>query len=299
MPTSKLKAWLKLIRPPNLPTVPGDPLAGYALAAAVLGKSAPWRCVAYVLSAALLIYMAGLVWNDCADRSEDARLRPTRPIPSGLVTTAQAASAAAVAAVMALGLGWLGGRTSFMVALILLALVLIYNFAARRIPVLGIVVMGSCRGVSLLLGASLQGGQVLLHPAIMAAAVTNLMYITAVSLVAFRETERIRFRIIHWAPAGAALIGSGLFAWAMRNPSAIGAALGALFLASTVSGAQRLRNKPAPAETGKQVGRFIRNLVLLQAMFCSFTPGQGPALALLLLLAWPLSLWLASRFYAS
>ena len=299
MPDSKLQAWLKLIRPPNLPTVPGDPLAGYALAAAALGQSAPWQGLAYPMSAAILIYMAGLAWNDCADRSEDARVRPGRPIPSGLVSTALAASAATIAALAALALAWMGGRTSFVVALVLAALVLFYNFAARRIPILGIAIMGSCRGVSLMLGASLLGRQALLHPVIIAAAVTNLIYITAVSLVAFRETEQIHFRIIHWAPAAAALMGFGFLAFAIRNFTALSMALGALFLASTIVGARRLNNNPTPAETGKQIGRFIRNIILLQAVLCSFLPGEGPALALILLLAWPLSLLLASRFYAS
>ena len=72
---------------PNLLTVPGDPSAGFFLAALAV-ESWPTRPVLRVGIAAgvsLLLYAAGLLWNDYFDFAEDLRDRPDRPLPSGRV----------------------------------------------------------------------------------------------------------------------------------------------------------------------------------------------------------------------
>ena len=85
MSTESRKAWLALLRPPNLPTLPGDPLAGWCLAG-----GGDWPGVIAAAVAVLLLYMAGLILNDVADIEIDRRERPDRPLPSGRVTRAAA-----------------------------------------------------------------------------------------------------------------------------------------------------------------------------------------------------------------
>ena len=77
----KLRAWLQLFRVPNLLTVPGDPLAGFLIAA---GGRLDSRAACAVV-ASLAFYAAGLAMNDLADFAEDTRERPKRPLPSGAI----------------------------------------------------------------------------------------------------------------------------------------------------------------------------------------------------------------------
>src|SRR6266567_8976267 len=77
--SAKWRAWLQLLRAPNLFTVPGDPLAGFLLATA--GR--PDIRLVFAITASLCFYCHGLLLNDLADLAEDRRDRPNRPLPSG------------------------------------------------------------------------------------------------------------------------------------------------------------------------------------------------------------------------
>ena len=73
---SGLRAWLRLLRVANLPTVPGDPIVGYVVAAGVVG----WP-VLPCAAASLCLYCAGLLANDYFDLAEDRRDRiPDYPL---------------------------------------------------------------------------------------------------------------------------------------------------------------------------------------------------------------------------
>jgi 4-hydroxybenzoate polyprenyltransferase len=120
----------------------------------------------------LCAYCAGLVINDLADYVEDLRERPARPLPSGAVSRRTALILAIVATVF------------------LLALILLYNLFAKRIPKFGPAVMGLCRGASVNLGIS----------AVMPVHTTNQMlpvivitaYICVLSAAARNETSNPR-----------------------------------------------------------------------------------------------------------
>jgi len=72
---------LKLGRVSNLPTVWSNVLAG-----TVLAGGEPWRpATLLVMLAVSLLYVGGMYLNDAFDRDIDARERPGRPIPAGLI----------------------------------------------------------------------------------------------------------------------------------------------------------------------------------------------------------------------
>src|SRR5438067_12984617 len=81
---SSFRAWLQLLRLPNLFTVPGDPLAGFLLA---WDGKRELSFLALAIAVSLCFYGAGLLWNDLADRAVDRAERPQRPLPSGAVKT--------------------------------------------------------------------------------------------------------------------------------------------------------------------------------------------------------------------
>jgi 4-hydroxybenzoate polyprenyltransferase len=203
MPT--LRTWLQLFRAPNLFTVPGDPLAGYLLAS--YGAFEP--LVLLALGASLCFYAGGLLLNDLADLREDRAERPERPLPSG------AASPAIVGVVMlALFLGGLllcknGGDWTLGVGVVLMIAVTCYNLFAKRVPVLGAMNMGLCRGLSLLLGATVVPHGRLSIPMMFHGKIDHLAaafmlvvcYIAAVTNLARHETKSSAPLGAKWLPA--------------------------------------------------------------------------------------------------
>lgn len=288
-----LKGWLELLRPPNLFTVPGDPLAGFILAGG--GGDGRFVPAALVALSAGLLYMAGLIWNDCADAREDSKTRPGRPIPSGRVKRAHALTVAAVMAAGAVALAWRATPTAGYVALLLAVLVLAYNFVARRHVTAGVITMGLCRGTSVLLGAAAAGAGLPANSLPWVAAGGITLYIIAVSVLAHGETRRQRLGLKPWLPAAAAAL---LFVGVGRsNPWSAGFAVAAL--AWLLLRALALRGEPLPADVQRTIGGMIRTLLLLQAGLCALVPETGLVPALILLAAWPLAALTGRWFYGS
>lgn len=178
---SVFKAWLELLRLPNLFTVPGDVLTGWALA----GCRGNLPVGALLVSLAL--YSAGLIWNDVFDFDADARERPRRPLPSGRIPRAQAFWVANFLVLFALFLAGSGMG----VALLLTGLILFYNLAAKKIPGVGVLTMGCCRGLNLFLGVAASWPQdaMPIPAAVAAAAIFFTLYILLVSLAAKNEAR--------------------------------------------------------------------------------------------------------------
>ncbi|AXG81232.1 SCO3242 family prenyltransferase [Streptomyces paludis] len=141
-------AWAELLRISALFTVPGDALAGAAGAGL-----RPNRSTALAVGASLCLYEAGMALNDWADRDEDARDRPHRPIPSGRVSPRAALTAAAALTGAGLALAARAGRPSLAVGSALAATVWSYDLWLKHTPA-GPAAMGAARALDLLLGAT-------------------------------------------------------------------------------------------------------------------------------------------------
>ena len=149
---SRLHSYLQLLRPPNLFTVPGDPLCG-----ALLASHGKWSWIIVpAIVASLSCYCIGLTLNDLIDQEEDRRDRPTRPIPSGAVSAKEAGNLILALLVIALGASLLLGRSANVTVLLLL-LILAYTVAKKEMPRLAPFLMGSCRGASVLVGVRAMG----------------------------------------------------------------------------------------------------------------------------------------------
>ena len=183
---------LQLLRPPNLFTVPGDPLCGALLANhGVLS----WRIVPAVV-VSLAAYCAGLVVNDLVDYSEDLRDRPKRPLPSGAVSRRMAVSLALFFIAIALAAAACVNRLLLLLTALLLAEILWYNLLAKKNAFIAPIAMGICRGLSVLVGAAACGPlpptSFILHPSSCAAAVAITLYIAGVTALARTETRNPR-----------------------------------------------------------------------------------------------------------
>jgi 4-hydroxybenzoate polyprenyltransferase len=302
----RVRAWLQLLRAPNLLTVPGDPVAGFLLA---VGKNAAPGMAGRLLlaiAASLCLYAGGLVLNDVLDLETDRRERPGRPLPAGRMAPRRAGLAAAAMLLTELGLCLVLGSRAREIGIVLTVAILLYDAGGKQAPFFGPLLMGACRGLSLLLGAAAVPGFAGWPPVVVVAAGVLGLYILAVTNLARREAEPERIgRAKSW-PVGALAGGLVVFSAVAIRTGAGGAGLflapwfaaGAVaFLVSMrlARTAPRSRNVPAA------VGLLLRALLPLQAALAwgAGAGGMGWAVGCLLLAAWPISSLLARRYYMS
>ena len=87
---STFVSYLRLMRLPNVTTAWADIVAGYLIVQMAF-SGGDWTAFPFLLLASSCLYLSGMVFNDIADREEDALERPDRPIPSGAVRLKSAA----------------------------------------------------------------------------------------------------------------------------------------------------------------------------------------------------------------
>lgn len=306
MPAShtRLRPWLELLRLPNLPTVPGDPLAGAMLAATATAATVSLRQAAGAAAASLCLYMAGLVLNDLHDLPEDRARRPERPLARGAIAVARARLAFGVLAVLGLAAAaWAGGLLRGGAAgAAVLGLVCLYDLAAKARPPSACLVMGLCRGTSMLLGACVVGAPgAAVFPA---AALTT--YIGAVTWLSRREDEVQRPGAVMVLLPPLAMA-AGCLAVGLSRPPVCHLGLTA-FVASAVLAAgaalrlslSLLRRDVGPQQARAAVGQYIGLLLPWQAavVLSAGTPG-ATLTAMALLAAWPISRGMARRVSGS
>ena len=138
---------LQLCRIPNVFTAMSNVVTGVVLAR---GGEFFFSDMRLVLASALL-YIAGMVLNDYFDREIDAVERPSRPIPSGRIS---ASGALGFGVILIVGAGVLLAPMSLRVQGVGIALalsILLYDTWLKNTP-MGVVSMGLCRTLNVLLG---------------------------------------------------------------------------------------------------------------------------------------------------
>ncbi|OGV63931.1 MAG: hypothetical protein A2498_09710 [Lentisphaerae bacterium RIFOXYC12_FULL_60_16] len=294
---SGIRAWLELVRIPNLLTVPGDPLAGYLLAGGGLTRDGA-SGIAVIMVVAVCLYAAGLIFNDVADVGEDCRSRPSRPIPGGRIRRSTAGWAGTLLMVLAvLAAGRISPDTGW-VALVLAGLVLLYDFGSRRIPLIGFINMGMCRGASVMLGAACAGGT-WLTPAPMLAAGTMVVYVAGVTVLASTETRSHRPSWLRWVPLGALLVWLAGIPVALPQASPLAAVLALVMVWNTLRAVQPLGAAVEGGRVAVSIGQLVRGLLLVQATWCAAVGGRGLVAAGVLTALWCVAGWLGRRFYSS
>lgn len=133
---------LALARISNSPTIISNTLAGVALAGAPLFNLSS----GLVALAMMLFYTAGMYLNDLLDYPIDCRKRPERPLPSGLVSRAEAATCTIVFLVSGSVLLQIVGTSALLSGVLLIALILCYDRWHKHNP-LSPMLMALCRGM--------------------------------------------------------------------------------------------------------------------------------------------------------
>ncbi len=144
--------YLRLIRFPNLFTVPSNVLVGY-LILAIHDKDNFFQ-VPILIFSSLLLYISGMVFNDIYDIKIDRMERPKRPLPSGQISKISAYFISAGSMITANLLVFITiGTSSLFITMIISVFILLYDFKIKK-TYAGPIVMGLLRSFNILLGAS-------------------------------------------------------------------------------------------------------------------------------------------------
>jgi hypothetical protein len=139
-----IRPYLVLIRAGTLFSPAADILAGLCIATGT-GAIAWDGGAARLIAASVLLYAAGMILNDHADRGLDAVQRPERPIPCGRIAPGTALAlglACLLGCLLASPIPWYHG--------VMAVLVLGYDYVIKSNVTAGAVTMGTLRGMNLL-----------------------------------------------------------------------------------------------------------------------------------------------------
>lgn len=153
---TKLKAYLQLCRPANLPTAVADIIAGAAIGG-FYNEMDDFQLPYLLIIASVCLYASGVVFNDYFDASIDAIERPERPIPKGVVSKREVLMLGVILILMGILIAFFHSQISGYVAIGLALSILAYDAFSKRYSALGPLNMGLCRGLNLLLGISVVG----------------------------------------------------------------------------------------------------------------------------------------------
>jgi 4-hydroxybenzoate polyprenyltransferase len=175
----------------------------------------------------------------------------------------------------------------------------------KRIPVISSVLMGACRGLSVMLGAAATGTELLPDPLVLLAAGLVTAYVAGVSAIARGETRTSPPVWLRNAPTAILAFCMTMLviqAWPLVPQEHWATAFVVLAVVAVGwSGwcSARLTGKHAPGQVQRAVGGFIRGLLLIQAALACLVAWPGMIVAGALLAAWPLNALLARRFKPS
>lgn len=254
-----LRAYLELLRPPNVVTAVADVLAGYAVAGRWHGSRLP-----FLLGATACLYAGGVVLNDYFDRAVDAAERPERPIPSGRVPAGVAGTLGSGLLVAGVVLAFAATRAAGGVAIALAACVLVYDAWAKRHAFVGPLTMGVCRGLNLVLGMAAVPSAAADHWSL---ALLSVAYIAAVTMVSRGEVHGGRRAV---AAIAVAAVGGVVVALAVVALRSDGSAIPALVLTAALAWRVGPRfvavyGDPRPVVIRRAVQTGVLSLVLLDA----------------------------------
>ena len=183
--------YLRLVRLPNIFTVPSNILSGY-FALVALAKTDALQLVLLATSS-MLLYTSGLVFNDYFDIETDLKERPSRPLSSGRISK-RIAFTIAVSSIISANLiaYFAAGSNGFMLSALVSAIVILYDCKLKKTKC-GPIAMGLARSLNVILGASpalymiLHNNNLLVRIAFIS--LFTFAYIFSISLLSRKEVQ--------------------------------------------------------------------------------------------------------------
>jgi 4-hydroxybenzoate polyprenyltransferase len=286
------------MRPANIVTAFADVLAGASAAAGSVMIAGDYGYLTQPALIGLLIstfglYGGGIVFNDVFDAELDKKERPERAIPSGRVSKLYASILGTLLFFVGIiSAFWVNIEAGFLALAVALG-ALIYDSLAKHHLLFGPLVMGSCRGGNLLLGAALIPSSLsYLWPL----AFIPIVYIASITLISQGEVHGgskstgLLATFLVASVTGVLLLLSILdeYIFVYALPFAI--LFGVMVLPAFVSAAF----EPIPRKIKTAVKLGVISLIILNSTLAAGFAGFIPGLIVLALL--PLSFWFSKLF---
>lgn len=282
------------MRPANVVTSVADVLAGIAISGYFLlfGTNIQLLPVLLLCISTIGLYSGGIILNDVFDAELDAKERPERPIPSGLISKKAATIFGGIFFFIGIFAAGMYSSEAQYLAVAIMISCLIYDKFLKHSAIFGPLNMGLCRGLNLLLGISIMPSAV---QAWWYLAIIPIIYIAAITMISRGEVHGGNKNTLYFAVALYALVIGSVLYFAFRNNNLL---LSTAFLAPFAFMIFRPLSKaiqdPAGPNIGKAVKAGVIALILLNAAWASAFGMWQVALVILILL--PLSMWLSKAF---
>jgi 4-hydroxybenzoate polyprenyltransferase len=182
MQTFNFKDYLILVRLPNLFTLPSNVLVGYFMVSSMTMTS--YVQILLLVTISILLYCVGLILNDLCDYSIDKKERPDRPLASGKVSRRAAIGLVVTFSSLALALSFIINITTFVISSILLITIFGYDKILKKTRA-GPFTIGAARVMNVLLGASVDFGNIGSYPQFIILTFVLSMTFVYVSLIGF------------------------------------------------------------------------------------------------------------------
>ncbi len=289
---STLRAYLQLVRLPNIFTSIADVVMGFLFVRGITGVLDA-GILGLLIVASASLYAAGVVLNDVFDFHRDTAERPERPLPSGRVRRGVAAFVGWELMLVGVAAAWgaaslAGGFAPGLVALALAACIAGYDAWLKRTPV-GPLAMGACRMLNVLLGMSVAVQAWQVQHALVAGGIA--IYIVGVTW--FARTEARESNSVYLGLATLVMLaGIGMLWWFPDFRTAVQTEAGSLegfrilmIVLGVLIGWRCLHTAklPTPQQVQMTVRRCILSVVMLDAAVCYYIQGPKWGVAVLAL----------------
>lgn len=291
------------MRPANVVTAVADVLAGMAIAGYFTGAILPgWNTViashVYLLPIVLLclstigLYSGGIILNDVFDAELDAKERPERPIPSGLISKKAATLFGGIFFFIGIFTAGLYNPASQYLAAAIMVSCLIYDKFLKHSAIFGPLNMGLCRGLNLLLGMSIVPSAVQQWWFL---AIVPIVYIASVTMVSRGEVHGGSKKMLYFAALLYTLVISSILFFGIRQGNLPLTAVFVLGFALMIFiPLLKAMKNPIGPNIGKAVKAGVIALILMNAAWASAFGMVQIAIFIVILL--PVSLMLGKAF---
>jgi len=266
----KPRAYLDLVRLPNLFTAAADVLAGFLYSG---GKLEQWTELVGLVAASVFLYAGGVALNDVCDVERDRVERPGRPIPSGRISRRTAWRLSMGLLIIGFGFAALISTRAAMIAGLLIIAIVHYD-AVLKSTLVAPAVMGLCRAVNLALG--MHAAESLWTMAAMTPIALMWLYVTSVTFFARHETgESSSFRLtVGTIGICAAVAALSTLVWIVPSVRLSFLWLAALLTIELAYLGFRAASRRSPQSVQDAVKTFVISLIFFDA--CIAWAAMGP-----------------------
>jgi 4-hydroxybenzoate polyprenyltransferase len=291
------------MRPANVVTAVADVLAGMAIAGYFIGLapgSFGWGIgpqisllpVILLCISTIGLYSGGIILNDVFDAELDAKERPERPIPSGLISKKAATIFGAVfffIGIFAAGLYSSGAQ--YLAAAIMISC-LVYDKYLKYHSIFGPLNMGLCRGLNLLLGMSIIPSALQQWWFL---AIVPIIYIAAITMVSRGEVHGGSKKTLYFAAGLYAVVICSILLAAYTQGNLVFTSIIVAFFALVIYvPLLKAVQSPIGPNIGKAVKAGVIALILMNAAWAAAFGVLHIAIFIIILL--PISILLSKAF---